>query len=151
MKIDQLPTGDRYFDPDNDYRPLLEEITPSKVRGVIHFRRPTAGERKRQNRKARTLGVNPEYIREGLMDIAFQPQRFDHIAIVVDHNGMCYFGEARVNDEDQYVRRYGFRLAVKRAFEAFKAEQADFSVGDDPPVGRLLHDMVGAKMKQHRI
>jgi hypothetical protein len=146
MRVDQLPIENRYFNEDNDYRFLLSRYLDD-IHAIVHFRRPIEKYQKlvQKLKKAVVTGLHL-YISDCM---EHKCNRFDHFAIVVDKNGKCYIGVAKLNSSDQYKRRFGFRLAVKRALESMdEATGFDFDIGIEPPMGRDLNDLVTIKLHQ---
>ena len=51
-------------------------------------------------------------------------RKTEHIAVIVDVEGGCHVGTARLGRKDSYVRRTGFELASRRAFAAYARHRA---------------------------
>ena len=53
---------------------------------------------------------------------------YDHTACIVLQNGEVYVGVARCSHKDQYCKRTGYELALKRAAELVVERRPDFEV-----------------------
>jgi len=155
MRPDQLPLDDRHFTPDCDFRLLYENIA-TNLHAVVHFKRlgqDAKDIRRAIKRRARIAGtILPNEILE--REVRCRVKSFDHIVIAVSNSGACYIGTSRTNvvEGDRYNKRFGFRYAVKRAFQNMARGCAvDFEIGLEPPTGALLNDLVSVKMRQFGI
>ena len=157
MRPEQLPLDDRYFTKDNDYRPLLR-VLGHDIHAIMNYRRPSRKSLKRMKAAKKTLGLcKPILENLGLQNC----HDFEHVSVVINTDGVCFLGETKTNlqEGDQYNRKYGFRLAIKKALDKMAATSDDggrtipfdFDIGIEPPFGKLLSVLIKAKLEQFKI
>jgi hypothetical protein len=147
MRPSQLPTSNRYFTVENDFRTVLSGLI-THLHGIVHVRRPSAKFKQKIFQLNKSTGLQEKICYDLLKG---DNQSYDHIAVAVGTNGACYIGEAILNPKsnDQYSRHFGFRLATLKALLAMELYGIDFEIGIEPPEnGRALAVMIEAKLKQ---
>jgi hypothetical protein len=149
MRPEQLPIEDKHFlgAPETDYRLLYQDLA-WHLHAVIHFRRPSKNDQYIIREIAKYTGIDADLI-EGMS--RGRIKSFDHFAIAVSTSGACYIGSTKTNTDngDQYRRRYGFRLAVKKSLEAMcRGGAVDFEIGIEPPSGDMLNTIIRVKLEQ---
>lgn len=134
MRVKELPDRD-------EYRELLESLK-DRLHAIVHFRIPDRKSKKVIQELKKLIG---RYW-------AIETNRFDHVAVAVDHEGHCWIGKTQLQAADQYRRKTGFGLAVQKALACMKDQVHHFEIGINPPFrNKDLNRLVGTRLKAFRI
>jgi hypothetical protein len=150
MHPSQLPTANRYFTVENDFRPILSGLS-FHLHAIVHFREPSVKFRQKINRLVKSTGLGFGVCYDLLKG---DNASYDHVVVAVATNGACYIGRSIVNPKsnDQYNRHFGFRLATYKALLSMELSvPVDFEIGIEPPSGKLLNTVIAAKLEQFNI
>ena len=150
MHPSQLPTSNRYFTVENDFRPILSGLS-FHLHAIVHLREPSAKFKQKIERLAKSTRLQPGVCYDLLKG---DNPSYDHVVVAVATNGACYIGRSILNPKsnDQYNRHFGFRLATYKALLSMELSvPVDFEIGIEPPSGKLLNTVIAAKLEQFEI
>lgn len=150
MNPGQLPTNNRYFTAENDFRSILSGLS-YHLHAIVHLREPSEKFRQKIRQLIKSTKLSKDIACRLLKG---DNPSYDHVVVAVANNGACYIGRSIVNvkSKDQYNRHFGFRLATYRALLAMElSTPVDFEIGIEPPIGKILNTMITAKLEQFEI